>query len=98
MICSCNIKLKVSEESSIIKLHVSDESNDSLKITSDRVNITTTSGDPYQGPYIVTPLANEQQILNTKFKYMSDDVTVNKVPYYETSNDSGTTVYIASGV
>lgn len=49
----------------------------------------------YAGPYDVTPKANEAQTLSTAGKQMTEDVTVAKVPYYETSNTSGTTVYIA---
>lgn len=49
----------------------------------------------YAGPYSVTPKANEAQTLSTAGKQMTEDVTVAKVPYYETSNTSGTTVYIA---
>lgn len=55
-------------------------------------------GDPYQGSYVVTPKANSQTVLETKGKTMSDDVTVVEIPYYETSNISGSTVYIANEV
>lgn len=54
--------------------------------------------DPYTGEYVVIPKAHEETILETKDKIMQDDVTVRKVPYYETSNQTGTTVYIASEV
>lgn len=49
----------------------------------------------YAGPYSVTPKADTAQTLSTAGKQMTEDVTVAKVPYYETSNTSGTTVYIA---
>lgn len=52
--------------------------------------------DSYTGEYVITPLAAEEQILPCKHLVMQDDVTVLKVPYFETHNDSGTTVYIAS--
>lgn len=52
--------------------------------------------NPYEGSYDITPLAHETVILNTRNKTLSDDVTVLKVPYYETSNIfDGETVYIA---
>lgn len=54
--------------------------------------------DEYTGKYMVVPLADEEQILETKNKKMTDNVTVKKVPYFETSNEDGTTVYIASEV
>lgn len=52
--------------------------------------------DPYPGPYIITPLAWQDQILETKDKTMTDDVTVLEVPYTEVSNIHGTTVSIAT--
>lgn len=51
----------------------------------------------YTGEYNVTP-ATEEQCLPTKNKLMRDDITVREIPYYETSNDTGTTVYIGSKV
>lgn len=51
----------------------------------------------YDGEYEVTPSVDEQ-ILETKDTVMLDDLTIKSVPYYETSNISGTTVYIASEV
>lgn len=51
--------------------------------------------DDYVGAYEVTPLAATEQVLDTSNKHMTDDVTVYKVPYFETTNEHGTTVYIA---
>ena len=50
---------------------------------------------PYDGSYTVTPKVSEQT-LPTKERYMNNDVTVYGVPRYDTSNEYGTTVYIAS--
>ena len=55
-------------------------------------------GDPYQGDYVVTPKANSQTVLETRGKTMSENVTVVEIPYFETSNISGNTVYIANEV
>ena len=52
----------------------------------------------YDGAYEVVPKAYEEQTLPTEGKLMADDVTVFRVPYFETSNVSGETVYIASEV
>ena len=52
----------------------------------------------YQGEYVVIPKAETETILQTTGFKMLDDVTVRKIPYYETSNPSGTTVYIANEV
>lgn len=52
----------------------------------------------YDGAYEVTPKASEQTVLETRNKLMTDDVTVLEIPYYETYNTSGYTVYIANEV
>lgn len=52
----------------------------------------------YDGEYQVTPKAYNSQVLQTQNKLMTDNVTVFEVPYYETSNLYGDTVYIASEV
>lgn len=57
--------------------------------------ISGESYDIYDGEYTVTPKAHNETILETREKLMADNVTVNKIPYYETSNESGLTVYIA---
>ena len=57
----------------------------------------STSGvtEQYAGEYTVIPKL-DQQILKTKQKVMTDDLTVKGVPVYEVSNNQGgTTVYIA---
>lgn len=55
--------------------------------------------DIYTGDTSVIPKAFESQILETGGKFLTDDITVLKVPYWETSNKSdGMTVYIAQEV
>lgn len=49
--------------------------------------------EAYKGSYSVTPKVYEQY-LDTTNKIMKDDVTVEAIPYYETSNMKGTTVII----
>ena len=52
----------------------------------------------YNGDYTVTPSV-EEQTLKTANKKMLEDVTVKKIPFYETSNLSGgNTVYIGNEV
>lgn len=43
----------------------------------------------YSGEYDVTPLPRDDIVLPTANRSMSDDVTVRRIPYYETSNPSG---------
>lgn len=47
----------------------------------------------YDGDYEVVPASYEQQ-LQTKDKFVKKDITVKSIPFIETSNDDGTTVYI----
>lgn len=52
--------------------------------------------ETYDDGYEVIPSASEDIILNTNNKIMKKDVTVSKIPYYQTSNTDGITVYIAN--
>ena len=58
------------------------------------LNVSRGNIDVYDGEYIVTPIPYNSQTLETKDKVMADDVTVLAIPYYETSNVSGITIYI----
>ena len=62
------------------------------------VAISTSTFADYEGPYEVIPQAENAVILQTIDKHMLDNVTVQKVPFYQTSNPYGDTVYIASEV
>lgn len=78
-----------------------------MKVTTSRevipmsigVSYTTISAPEYDGEYEVTPKAWLDQTLETEGKLMTGDVTVFKVPYYETSNVfDGKTVFIAEDI
>ncbi len=47
----------------------------------------------YEGSYTVTPQLAPQR-LATKDRVMHDDVLIQGIPYWETSNDHGTTIII----
>ena len=71
----------------------------SVAFSVDNIKIVHTGGgEPYKGEYTVIPKANEPTVLETAGKTLNKDVTVTKIPYYETSNPTGDTVYIASEV
>ncbi len=53
--------------------------------------------EKYKGPYDITP-ATTSQVMKTKNKRMTDDVLIRAVPYFETANESGHTVYIANKI
>lgn len=50
----------------------------------------------YIGKYDVIPKI-ESQVLETRDKLMSDDVTVKAIPFYEVSNPQGGTTFIIGG-
>jgi hypothetical protein len=53
--------------------------------------------EEYEGDYSVTPTVDGQTLM-TANKYMSDDLTIEAIPTFEVSNDSGgKTFYIAKG-
>ena len=49
--------------------------------------------DTYQGSYIVTPHLTSQT-LHTSNLVMENDVIILEIPYFETANETGDTVYI----
>lgn len=69
-----------------------------ITFTLDDVKAVPGGGEPYEGEYTVIPKANAPTVLETAGKTLDKDVTVTKIPYYETSNPTGDTVYIASEV
>lgn len=54
--------------------------------------------EKYDGDYDVTPKV-DKQLLKTKHKYMTDDVRILAIPYFEVGNTTGgNTVYIANEI
>lgn len=56
--------------------------------------IPTSEGIPYSGTYEVTPKIYVPIVLETMHRTMRDNVTVNKIPQFEVSNESGGTTLI----
>ena len=53
----------------------------------------------YEGEYEITPDVDKKQTLHTAKKILSNDITVNAVPYTESTNTSnGITVHIGKEV
>ena len=52
--------------------------------------------DIYDGPTTVVPSSYFDQELYTKDKLVKSDITVKKIPFYETTNDTGKTIYIGN--
>lgn len=89
------VKVDVSIDNEINIEAVQDES---IEMTLDVAIVEGTGGEPYEGEYIITPLPYQETILQTKDKILSEDIRVLEIPYFETSNVSGLTIYIGSEV
>lgn len=55
---------------------------------SEYIPIIERGAEEYDGPYSIRPTPHEEQVLGTRGKLMADDVTVQEIPYYLTSNPS----------
>lgn len=71
----------------------------SPKITADTklpVQVNVVMGDKYDGDYIVTPKADEEQVLPTRGKTMEYDLTVSAIPQnYGLITWNGTTLTVS---
>lgn len=52
--------------------------------------------DIYEGETVIVPSSFTDQELATRNKMVKTDILVKQIPYYETSNESGITVYIGN--
>lgn len=61
--------------------------------------VLTAGGVRYDGDYTCCSLCNGDYQLNTANRYLTNNITVEKIPYYESSNLSdGLTVFIGKDV
>lgn len=68
------------------------------KLSGNLASAYATQTSVYEGEYEVTPRVDSQE-LKTKHKYMTDDVTVLAIPFFEVGNPSGgSTVYIGGEI
>ena len=58
------------------------------------VDESTMDLSKYTGPTVITPLPFQNTVLETRGKVVYRNINVLEIPYYETSNVSGKTVYI----
>lgn len=92
----CRVQLTVSENQPVCSLTVDQLTYENNLALDTVINAEIVNVDLYEGSYDVVSLADNDQTLDTKNKMCTDDITVRKVPYFETSNLSGGyTVYIA---
>lgn len=57
------------------------------------ITLTASDAEPYTGAYEISPSVSDQ-VLPVRSKKMVSDLIVSAIPYYETSNPTGTTIYI----
>lgn len=72
------------------KLQVSASISEANKVTAS-LNFpeVVINSNIYDGEYIITPSTDVDQVLETKNTYLDGNVTVLKIPTYETSNEVG---------
>ena len=72
------------------KLQVSASISEANKVTAN-LNFpeVVINSNVYDGEYIITPSTDTDQVLETKHTYLDGNVTVLKIPTYETSNEVG---------
>lgn len=52
--------------------------------------------DIYEGETVIIPSSFTDQELETRGKMVRTDILVKKIPYYETHNETGLTIYIGN--
>lgn len=90
--------ISLSESRQEYALEVGQNVNPCSLETAESVTVNMVDIPEYSGSYVVIPDTKDQQ-LETKNKWMTDDILVKEIPYYETSNQqNGITVYIANSL
>ena len=93
------VKVKLIESKQTLKVKLA-ESKHTFSTRFQNIQTVTKyiGGDAYIGDYEVIPTL-EAQMLPTKDKVLTDNITVKSIPVFSTSNNSGgNTVYIAREV
>lgn len=65
-----------------------------VRMSLENVRINVGASDPYEGPYVVTPSTYNDIGLQTKSKWMKEDVNVKQYPQTYVSNSAGGTTLI----
>lgn len=93
-----NLEIILTDEEELIDITLEDEES-LLNVTleNDIIEVIPT-GLQYKGEYEITPLAYQEQEFETKDKYLQKNIKVKEIPFFETSNLYGNTVYIGSEV
>lgn len=90
------VNMDVIENNNVYELDVDSLLQEYELSLESQIIVGTYYADTYEGPYLVTPAAFDDQTLQTENKLCTENIVVEKVPLWETSNLSGGyTVYIA---
>jgi hypothetical protein len=86
---------EIGDEDCVYKLVTEEKANYYIYDNNAWINLNTGDIETYEGNYVITPSTTEQ-VLRTANKKLTDDLTIEKIPYAEVSNSSnGKTVTIA---
>jgi len=77
-------------------IHIESVSQEVIHLMSMDTAIIEWQGEPYEGPYSVRPKVTSQSLL-TRHKLMTDNLTVQEIPYYQTTNAQGGYTVIIGG-
>lgn len=84
-----HIPLSVREEQ-IIGIKIEEANTISLKVDEHSGGIYPI----YEGETVITPKVHESTTLDTSRKVVMDDIVIEEIPYYETSNVKGITFIV----
>lgn len=87
--------LESEEELNIL---INDEEEIDISMENDVIKVISDDVEKYEGIYDITPQAFQNQELYTKDKLLKENITVKEIPFFETSNQYGNTIYIGSEV
>ena len=96
-----SVRIITYEDNSAVSVHTKDTEQTALvtvgreteSVKAYAGSVLPSSANVYDGVYNVTPSLYAQE-LQTSHKLLERNVVVERIPYYETSNEHGTTVYI----
>ena len=88
--------IRMTVENKTISMAVNPQKSIQMKV--EKAVAISVEGNTYEGSYEVTPTV-DGLTMETKEKYMKDNVTVNPIPFFSVGNNSGgNTVYIGNEV
>lgn len=89
------LEIVLENEEELLEIILKDE-EELLDVTleNDVIEVPVYDHEIYKGEHDITPLAFQEQELETKDKLLEKNIKVKEIPFFETSNLYGDTVYI----